>query len=116
MQFSGRSTYMSHSNGASSSHSRTSIAASSNDSATWNGKSRLISKSTPMPHKNIKRTTVKPLGLVAGDLLGGFEKGSTTCNLRFPPDIGVLDPFRSHRFLLKLAMGTFFTGRKTARW
>jgi hypothetical protein len=23
----------------------------------------LISKSTPMPHKNIKRTTVKPLGL-----------------------------------------------------
>ena len=57
-----------------------------------------------------------PLGLVAGDLLGGFEKGSTTCNLRFPPDIGVLDPFRSHRFLLKLAMGPFFTGRKTARW
>src|SRR6202034_3188733 len=48
MQFSGRSTYMSHSKGASSSHSRTSIAASSNDTATWNGKSRLISRRTPM--------------------------------------------------------------------
>ena len=44
--FSGRSTYMSHSKSHSSSQSNTSIAASSNDSATWYGKSRLISRRT----------------------------------------------------------------------
>ena len=43
-QFEGRSTYMSHSNDEPSSQSRTSMAASSKDNGTWNGKSRLISR------------------------------------------------------------------------
>jgi hypothetical protein len=55
---------MSHSNERSSSHASTSIAISLKDSATWYGKSRLISKITLIPHKNISRTRVKPLGLV----------------------------------------------------
>jgi hypothetical protein len=46
--FAGRSTYMSHSNGQPSSQSSTSIAASSKDSSTWNGKSRLILSITPI--------------------------------------------------------------------
>ena len=46
--FAGRSTYISHSNAQSSSQSSTSITPSSNDSATWYGRSLLISKITFM--------------------------------------------------------------------
>jgi hypothetical protein len=46
----GRSTYISRGNEHPSSQSRTSIAASSNDSTTWYGKSRFISKITLITH------------------------------------------------------------------
>ena len=42
-----------HSKERSSSQANTSIAISSNDSATWYGKSRLISKMTLTPYENI---------------------------------------------------------------
>ena len=54
-QFEGRSTHMSHSNDEPSSQSRTSMAASSKDNGTWNGKSRLISRIALTAYREHKR-------------------------------------------------------------